>query len=51
MEKEFMGALLVGVLSLGRRWVGSYLGAYLKKKGENLATHEDLNKLLPLRNQ
>jgi hypothetical protein len=26
--------------------VGSYIGAYLKKKGENLATHEDLEKVL-----
>jgi len=27
-------------------FVGSFLGAYLKKKGENLATHEDLDKLV-----
>src|SRR5208282_4811332 len=26
--------------------VGLYLGAYLKKKGENLATHEDVDKLV-----
>jgi len=26
--------------------VGAYFGAYLRKKGENLATHEDINKLL-----
>jgi hypothetical protein len=25
---------------------GAYFGAYLKKKGENLATHEDLDKLV-----
>lgn len=25
---------------------GAYLGAYLKKKGENLATHEDLDELV-----
>lgn len=25
---------------------GGYVGAYLKKKGENLATHEDLDKLV-----
>jgi hypothetical protein len=24
---------------------GAYLGGYLKKKGENLATHEDVDKL------
>jgi hypothetical protein len=26
--------------------VGAYLGSYLKKKGENLATHEDIDKLI-----
>jgi hypothetical protein len=26
--------------------LGAYLGAYLKKKGENLATHEDIDKLV-----
>jgi hypothetical protein len=25
---------------------GAYLGSYLKKKGENLATHEDIDKLV-----
>jgi hypothetical protein len=27
-------------------WVGVYLSSYLKKKGENLATHEDIDKLI-----
>jgi hypothetical protein len=26
--------------------LGAYLGSYLKKKGENLATHEDIDKLV-----
>jgi len=26
--------------------IAAYLGSYLKKKGENLATHEDLDKLI-----
>ena len=26
--------------------IRAYLGSYLKKKGENLATHEDIDKLL-----
>lgn len=26
--------------------IGSYIGSYLKKKGENLATHDDLDKLV-----
>lgn len=42
MEKLIALALttLVGA------FIGSFLGSYLKKKGENLATHEDLDKLL-----
>jgi len=27
-------------------FIGSYLAGYLKKKGENLATHEDINRLV-----
>jgi len=27
-------------------WFGGFFGTYLKKKGENVATHEDLDKLL-----
>jgi hypothetical protein len=36
----WMGVTIVGA------WAGSFLGAYLKKKGENLATHEDVNKVV-----
>jgi len=39
-------ALAAGGLSLLGGWLGAYLGAYLKKKGENLATHEDIDKLV-----
>lgn len=39
-------ALAVGGLSLVGGWLGAYLGAYLKKKAENLATHEDIDKLV-----
>jgi hypothetical protein len=39
-------ALLAGGLSLVGGWAGAYFGGYLKKKGENLATHEDINKLV-----
>lgn len=38
--------LVAGGLSLAGGWLGAYLGAYLKKKGENLATHEDIDKLV-----
>jgi hypothetical protein len=35
-----------GVVTVVGSFVGSFIGAYLKKKGENLATHEDLDKLV-----
>jgi hypothetical protein len=35
--------LIVTALVAG---VAAYLGSYLKKKGENLATHEDIDKLV-----
>jgi len=41
-----MDYFLVAVLSLVGGWAGSFLGSYLKKKGENLATHEDVDKLV-----
>jgi hypothetical protein len=34
------------VVTLVGSFGGSYLGAYFKKKGENLATHEDIDKLV-----
>jgi hypothetical protein len=34
------------IVSFVASLVGAYLGAYLKKKGENLATHEDIDKLV-----
>jgi len=35
-----------GLTTLVGAFVGSYLAGYLKKKGENLATHEDFEKVL-----
>ena len=35
----------VGVTTLVASGVGAYFGAYLKKKAENFATHEDIDKL------
>jgi hypothetical protein len=35
----------VGVTTLVASGVGAYFGAYLKRKAENLATHEDIDKL------
>jgi hypothetical protein len=38
--------LTMGLTTLVSAFVGSYLASYLKKKGENLATHEDIDKLV-----
>ena len=38
--------LATGMLSLVGGWLGAYLGAYLKRKGENVATHEDIRKVV-----
>lgn len=46
MEKAIIDALIVGGPALVTGWIGFYLGAYLKKKGENQAIHEDINKLV-----
>lgn len=35
----------IGVTTLVTSGLGVYLGSYLKKKGENLATHEDIHRL------
>jgi hypothetical protein len=43
-----MGIIESGILALLSAiggWIGGYLGAYAKKKGENLATKEDFNDL------
>jgi hypothetical protein len=42
-DLSYAGISVVTVLSAG---IGAYIGAYLKKKGENLATHEDIDKLV-----
>lgn len=31
---------------LGSLWLGSYFSPYLRKRAENLATHDDLDKLI-----
>src|SRR5205823_4462829 len=41
-----MDYFLIAILPLVGGWAGSFLGAYLKTKGENLATHEDIDKLV-----
>jgi len=38
-------ALVLFLLPFIAAAAGAYLGAYLRKKGENLATHEDIEKL------
>jgi hypothetical protein len=41
-----MNNLLTFLVALIGAGAGAYLGSYLKKKGENLATHEDVDKLV-----
>ncbi len=43
---ELLTGLLIAALSAIAAFFGSYFGGYAKKKGENLATHEDINKLV-----
>jgi hypothetical protein len=38
--------MIYGLLTIIASGLAAYLGSYLKKKGENLATHEDIDKLL-----
>jgi len=38
-------ALILFLLPFMAAAAGAYLGAYLRNKGENLATHEDIEKL------
>ncbi len=38
--------VIMAIGSLVLPGIGAYLGAYFKKKGENLATHEDITKLV-----
>jgi hypothetical protein len=43
-KKEMDELLKFGLLALCAG-AGGFIGWYLKKKGENLATHEDIDKL------
>jgi hypothetical protein len=40
---DFLWSAVIPFVTAG---AGAYLGSYLKKKGENLAIHEDLSKLV-----
>jgi hypothetical protein len=41
-----MEPAVLSLLTIIGAGISAYFGAYLKKKGENLATHEDINKVL-----
>jgi hypothetical protein len=45
-EVRMENFIVLALTTLVSAFIGSYLAAYLKKKGENLATHEDINKLV-----
>lgn len=46
-EPYFITTLLgIPVFSFITGGVGAFIGSYLKKKGENLAIHEDIKKLV-----
>jgi hypothetical protein len=42
-DLSYLGIAATSLVFAG---IGSYVGSYLKRKGENLATHEDLDKLV-----
>ena len=42
-DLSYAGISVITVLSAG---IGAFFGAYLKQKAENLATHEDFQKVL-----
>jgi hypothetical protein len=46
MDVATVTVFSAGALSLVGGWLGSYLGAYFNKKGENQAIHEDIGKLI-----
>jgi hypothetical protein len=46
MPPDYALLLPTLILPLIGAGIGAFFGAYLKKKGENLATHEDINKLV-----
>ena len=45
-DVELLGAILQYSLLFVVAASGTYLGSYFKKKGENLATHDDIDKLV-----
>jgi adenosyl cobinamide kinase/adenosyl cobinamide phosphate guanylyltransferase len=41
-----MYGFVIAALGVFGGWLGAFVGSYMKRKGENLATHEDLDKLV-----
>jgi hypothetical protein len=46
VKEVAMLELTMPALTVIGAWFASYMGSYMRKKGENLATHEDLDKLV-----
>ncbi len=43
---EYVNPFTLFVVSLAGAGIGAYVGAYLREKGKNLATHEDINSIV-----
>jgi hypothetical protein len=43
---EYMSPFAIFVVSVVGAGIGAYIGAYLREKGRNLATHEDIDRIV-----
>src|SRR5438876_3864386 len=43
---EYLNPFIIFVLSLAAAGIGAYLGSYLREKGKNVATREDIDRVV-----
>ncbi|MBF8262107.1 MAG: hypothetical protein HW376_1636 [candidate division NC10 bacterium] len=43
---EYVNPFIIFVVSVAGAGIGAYIGAYLREKGKNLATHEDIDRIV-----
>ncbi len=43
---EYMNPFTIFLLSVFGAGIGAYFGSYLREKGKNVATHEDIDKIV-----